>query len=53
MEEKIIRPFLITRSLQPENQETPIRFLSNNVPTDLFYLRNHFDYPVLMEKIIF
>jgi DMSO/TMAO reductase YedYZ molybdopterin-dependent catalytic subunit len=41
------RPNLTTRSLHPENQETPIHFLNSflSVPTALFYRRNHFEYP--------
>lgn len=42
------KPYLITRSLQPENQETPIHFLESDiVKNDLFYRRNHFPYPPL------
>ncbi|RSD26217.1 sulfite oxidase [Mesobacillus subterraneus] len=43
------RPYLITRSLQPENQETPIHFIPFNKPVtnSLFYRRNHFPYPIL------
>lgn len=46
------RPRLTTRSLDPENQETPIHFLNHNqsVPTALFYRRNHFDYPFLSSE---
>ncbi|MBB5172398.1 hypothetical protein [Texcoconibacillus texcoconensis] len=40
------RPYLTTKSLHPENQETPIRFLRTVfVPDHLFYRRNHFSYP--------
>lgn len=43
------RPNLITRSLNPENQETPIHFIPANQPVSesLFYRRNHFPYPIL------
>ena len=41
------KPQLITRSLHPENKETPIHFLKENVtPRSLTYRRNHFPYPV-------
>lgn len=41
-----IRPYLITRSLIPENQETPIHFLRHALFEDrYFFLRNHFPYP--------
>ncbi|MDG5789693.1 sulfite oxidase [Evansella sp. AB-P1] len=45
------KPYLITRSLSPENQETPIHFLEHFTPTppDYFYIRNHFNYPPLKE----
>lgn len=47
-------PHLITRSLSPENQETPIQFLSNPVtPEKLFYRRNHFRYPFLSDDNFF
>lgn len=42
------KPYLTTRSLQPENQETPIHFLEKDIiPNPLFYRRNHFPYPSL------
>jgi len=45
------KPFLTTRSLQPENQESPIHFLSSWLtPDKYFYRRNHFSYPVLTSK---
>lgn len=41
-----VRPHLITRSLYPENQETPIHFLEEaHTPRSLTYRRNHFPYP--------
>ncbi|PTX55085.1 molybdopterin-dependent oxidoreductase-like protein [Melghirimyces profundicolus] len=40
-----VRPYLTTRSLQPENQETPIRFLKEERSEFLFFRRNHFPYP--------
>jgi DMSO/TMAO reductase YedYZ molybdopterin-dependent catalytic subunit len=41
-----VKPYLITRSLKPENQETPIQFMENDrIQTPLFYRRNHFAYP--------
>ncbi|HEY4553456.1 MAG TPA: sulfite oxidase [Bacillaceae bacterium] len=43
-----VRPYLATRSLYPENQETPISFVGNDfVKSPLFYRRNHFSYPGL------
>lgn len=43
-----VKPYLITRSLQPENQESPIHFIKNmETPVHYFYRRNHFPYPVL------
>ena len=44
----IVKPYLTTRSLQPENQETPIEFINNDsMENQLFYRRNHFSYPTL------
>ena len=44
----VVKPFLLTRSLQPENQETPIQFIENDIiQNHLFYRRNHFSYPKL------
>lgn len=41
-----VRPYLTTKSLTPENQETPIQFINGNtVGEALFYRRNHFAYP--------
>lgn len=44
-----VRPHLTTRSVNPENQETPIHFISfiEPVADSLFYRRNHFPYPIL------
>ncbi|WP_409274885.1 sulfite oxidase [Neobacillus sp. SCS-31] len=43
-----VKPYLLTRSLFPENQETPIQFIDTaNTPDKLFYKRNHFSYPAL------
>lgn len=42
------KPYLLTRSLFPENQETPIPFIKTDiVDKNLFYRRNHFSYPSL------
>lgn len=42
----IARPYLLTRKLYPENQETPIHFLRlPEIPKQTFYMRNHFPYP--------
>ncbi|MFC3884925.1 sulfite oxidase [Bacillus songklensis] len=49
-----IEPFLHTRKLKPENQETPISFVGGDkTPAHLFYLRNHFDYPHLTVSAYF
>lgn len=46
-----VKPYLITHSLLPENQETPISFVdSPQVPHTLFYRRNHFAYPSLPQS---
>lgn len=43
-------PYLITKSLNPENQETPIHFLRKQIiPKEYFYRRNHFSYPPLTD----
>lgn len=48
------KPYLTTRSLQPENQETPIQFLNGDpTPIELFYIRNHFSYPQINGKNLF
>lgn len=45
-------PFLTTRSLKPENQESPIYFLNNwRTPVQYFYRRNHFPYPLLEQNL--
>lgn len=48
MQKPFVRPYLTTHSLQPENQESPIEFISGRrVGNSLFYRRNHFAYPSL------
>ncbi len=43
-------PYLTTKTLVPENQETPIHFLRKQViPKQYFYRRNHFPYPLLTD----
>ncbi|MFD2446941.1 sulfite oxidase [Bacillus sp. CGMCC 1.16607] len=43
-----VKPYLLTRSLLPENQETPIQFIHSDITKNqLFYRRNHFPYPTL------
>ncbi|WP_240689170.1 sulfite oxidase [Ammoniphilus sp. YIM 78166] len=45
-----MKPYLTTRSLLPENQESPIELLQEWQTEDsLFYLRNHFPYPQLSQ----
>lgn len=40
------RPYLTTRKINPENQESPIHFIdSPTISNKLFYRRNHFSYP--------
>lgn len=49
-----IEPYLTTRGLKPENQETPIHFLRQWItPTEHFYIRNHFTYPQLTQQAFF
>ncbi|MFC7392862.1 sulfite oxidase [Scopulibacillus cellulosilyticus] len=49
-----VSPYLITRTLMPENQETPLNFLLNdNTPPSYFYRRNHFPYPKLTKQSFF
>jgi DMSO/TMAO reductase YedYZ molybdopterin-dependent catalytic subunit len=47
-----IRPRLITKTLIPENQESPIHFINGQKisPLQYFYRRNHFPYPSLLPK---
>ncbi|WNQ09581.1 sulfite oxidase [Paenibacillus aurantius] len=45
------KPYLVTRRLIPENQESPIPFISAAVtPEQYFYRRNHFPYPAISEQ---
>lgn len=49
-----VKPYLITKSLNPENHETPIQFINNNiVDGNLFYRRNHFSYPHFTSSFYF
>ena len=49
-----VRPYLITKTLVPENQETPINFLSGDIIGEkLFYRRNHFPYPNFASNFYF
>ncbi|ULT55092.1 sulfite oxidase [Neobacillus drentensis] len=49
-----IKPYLNTKSLMPENQETPIQFLDGEiVDAPLFYRRNHFSYPPFTSSFYF
>lgn len=44
----IVRPYLTTHSIRPENQETPISFINSDIINQqLFYRRNHFSYPLI------
>ena len=50
MNQNQIIPFLTTKSLHPENQESPIHFLHKwQTPVKYFYRRNHFSYPLLTQ----
>lgn len=47
-----VKPYLLTRDLNPENQETPIHFLKGSTtPTEYFYRRNHHPYPQLTQEV--
>ncbi|MEH7308581.1 sulfite oxidase [Neobacillus drentensis] len=49
-----VKPYLITKSLFPENQETPIDHLIGDiVGKELFYRRNHFSYPLFTSSLYF
>lgn len=49
-----VKPYLITKSLVPENQETPIHLLNGDmVVGNLFYRRNHFPYPLFTSSFYF
>ncbi|WP_323744661.1 molybdopterin-dependent oxidoreductase [Thermaerobacillus caldiproteolyticus] len=50
-----VRPYLTTRSLMPENQETPIHFLVREsvFPARYFFRRNHFPFPELESSDLF
>ncbi|RFU69853.1 hypothetical protein D0469_08570 [Peribacillus saganii] len=48
VDQNAVNPNLITRRLQPKNQETPIQFVeADRVHNHLFFRRNHFSYPAL------
>lgn len=50
----INKPNLITKSLYPENKETPIHFLRKWViPEKYFYRRNHFPYPLIPQDAFY
>ncbi len=47
----MVKPYLVTRSLFPENQESPIHFLKDSIINPrYFYRRNHHPYPDLPPK---
>lgn len=51
---RLVKPYLTTRKLYPENQETPIHFIHNWItPDELVYSRNHFAYPNLSDRAFF
>lgn len=42
----VVKPYPLTISLEPENQETPVHFVEDWItPEEFFYKRNHFPYP--------
>lgn len=44
-------PYLVTRKLDPENQESPVHFLTEALtPEPYFFRRNHFPYPGLSRQ---
>ena len=46
------KPYLVTRSLSPENQESPIHFIDRHItPEEYFYIRNHFEYPKWSDEL--
>ncbi|MBB6447142.1 sulfite oxidase [Bacillus benzoevorans] len=49
-----VKPCLITKSFVPENKETPIHFIANDIiGRKLFYRRNHFPYPHFTSSFYF
>ncbi|WP_248929569.1 sulfite oxidase [Paenibacillus hamazuiensis] len=51
MFDESVRPYLITRKLSPENQETPFHFTNlASIPEELLYRRNHFAYPPIHQE---
>ncbi|PGY09310.1 sulfite oxidase [Bacillus sp. AFS031507] len=49
-----VSPYLITKKLDPENQETPIHFNNSDIVNEkLFYRRNHFPYPKFASSFYF
>jgi DMSO/TMAO reductase YedYZ molybdopterin-dependent catalytic subunit len=49
-----LRPYLNTKTLVPENQETPIHHVFDDIVSDqLFYRRNHFSYPGFASSFYF
>jgi DMSO/TMAO reductase YedYZ molybdopterin-dependent catalytic subunit len=49
-----VGPYLITKTLVPENQETPIHFIHGDIVSKrLFYRRNHFPYPSFASSFYF
>ncbi|MGE6259788.1 sulfite oxidase [Heyndrickxia sporothermodurans] len=48
------KPYLITKTLDPENQETPLNFITGDIiGRKLFYRRNHFSYPHFTSSFYF
>jgi sulfite oxidase len=46
-------PYLTTRNLHPENQESPIHHLNAWItPADYVYRRNHFAFPIPNEDLL-
>jgi DMSO/TMAO reductase YedYZ molybdopterin-dependent catalytic subunit len=50
MDRPVNRPYLTTRSLTPENQESPVHFLNEYTTREKYlFRRNHFSYPSYMK----
>lgn len=51
LSDSIWKSSLVTRTLLPENKETPIQFVETNLMDNkLFFRRNHFSYPQLFHS---
>lgn len=48
-----VKPYLITKTLAPENQETPINFITSDIIGRILFGRNHFSYPHFTSSFYF